>query len=101
MRVGLKKIHWDQPLNDTIEGCKKGWMRPKIIIGFEGNLKKFGYYGLMDIMRLGFERNPGLWQIFEISNLETLAWSKWRCSSTCVKFDEALDGIVSIRPRYL
>jgi len=52
----------------------------------------------MDIMRLGFGGSPGLWKIFEICNLETMAWSMWRCSSTCDKFGVTLDGIVWIRP---
>jgi len=52
----------------------------------------------MYIMSLGFKRNPSLWKIFEIGNKKTLAWSKWRCSSTCDRIDEALERIVSIRP---
>lgn len=49
-------------------------------------------------MRLGFGRNPRLWQIFEICNLEMLAWWVWIYSITCDRFDVALYGIVSIRP---
>ena len=46
----------------------------------------------MDIMRLGFDRNQVLWKRCEIQNLEALAIGQ------CDRFDEVLDGIVSISP---
>ena len=42
--------------------ARRGWWRPKIIPGFEENLGQFLYQDLMDIMRIRFEINLGLWK---------------------------------------
>jgi len=41
----LKKIHQDHPYENTIDGSKRRWRRPKIMLGFEGNPRKFCFLG--------------------------------------------------------
>ena len=45
--------------------ARRGWWRPKTILGFEDNTRHLDDYALMDYMRLWLE-NLGLWQRLEI-----------------------------------